>query len=157
MSFKDFFTIKETKNNKFREAINGYARLKPKNFKTVYSADMSIVQIFVCVENIIDYVKLMDFIIGSIKTDTELNKYQIPFNSKLMYVSEFFLDNKKYTIDTFIHSTTFIERAIKLLEIYELKENELNKSFITEKNLFLTQNLINNIIEIQKEFTNVFK
>lgn len=136
-------------------ALDRLKSINPDYFKWVYASNKSIVKLMVYCKTIVDYTELLDKLLGHFKDDLQLYAHQLPHRIEEVYLPEFYTDKQGCYIDP-IHATRrFIELAIEFLECYERCEQDTLRDFIIEKNLTLTQHIVNNILILSKELKHV--
>lgn len=151
MFFKRFFTRKkdEVKSN-FMIAKETLLSIELDKFPNVYSSDYSMVRLNSLCPTIESYNVLLRTVIDAFKFETVLYPSQVPQHPTTVYLKDFYLHNNCY-IDTKEATKAFIDLALELLQIWESAEKQLDKTFVLEKLLTITANLISNITVISKE------
>lgn len=133
-------------------------RLKSVNteyFKWVYSSNKSIIKLMVYCKTIVDYTDLLDKLLGHFKDGKQLYTHQLPHRIEEVYLPQFYTDRNGCYIDPIAATTAFVELAIEFLELYEKYEQGIQHEFILEKNLTITQHIVNNILIVSKELKHV--
>jgi hypothetical protein len=96
------------------------------------------------------YNVLLRTVIEAFKLETVLYPSQVPQHATDVYLKDFYLYNNCYT-DVKESTREFVELSIELLEIWEDAERRSDKTFVLEKLLTITANLISNITVISKQ------
>lgn len=127
-------------------AIDCLEGIDIKNLPSIYSSDMSILQIQSCCITIVEYIELLHKVINAFKYETMLYHYQLPLVIHPIYLRDFYLDKNKNYVNTETMTSEFINLSIEFLKLFESTERKGDKSFEVDKNLLLTQHILNNII-----------
>ena len=133
----------ETEITKIIKTLNN---LNYSGFSSIYSSDKSIYQIHVCCKSIIEYSSVLDKIIIAFNNDNMLYMHNLPTDVHTILIRDFFLDKKGNYLDPEDSITTYSNKCINFLQLYQTYEQKDIKSFNTEKNLLHTQHIINNIL-----------
>lgn len=120
-----------------------YATINP------YSSDKSLVKLITLFGTLYEYRLALVSYIDYLTQDTLVPRYRIPATMLQIYLRDFFTHDKKF-IDVVEELSIFLEVCQQYLTLYEEKENLLDKSFNTEKNLLLLQTVTNNVITITR-------
>lgn len=121
------------------------------NLQTVFSSDKSILKITVGKINVIEYTKHLNLIIQKFENSTLLYVYEVDPSVKIIFVRDFFIDSQGYFTDPEEVFTLFRTSVKRFLTLYEECEMQDGKSFEIEKNLLLSQHLVNNLVILSKE------
>lgn len=148
--------FKTKPKSKIASTIAMLNSIELKNF-SVYSSAASIIKLHSYKNNIVSYLNLLDILINAFVNETMLYQINLPTNAGFIYLRNFYVDDKGNYIDEIAMTKTFISKAGKFLTLYEECEKKNNKSFIVEKNLFLTQNLVGNIILLCEAINSINK
>jgi hypothetical protein len=121
------------------------------NLQTVFSSDKSILKITVGKTNVIEYTKHLNLIIQKFENSTLLYVYEVDPSVKIIFVRDFFIDSQGCFTDPEEVFTLFRTSVKRFLSLYEECEMRADKSFEIEKNLLLSQHLVNNLVILSKE------
>ena len=153
--FFDFFKRKDRPpESKFIKAANRFKNLKPSSLSKVFSSDMSIFKIQSYKSNIDSYAKYVTTLSQAIVNDEPLANLQIERDVKTIYVRDFFVSEKGFYLNAQEALYEFSQACIVLLELYESKEKEENKSFNLERNLRLIGPVVLNLCSLSETLTN---
>ena len=151
MFFKRFFTRKndEVKSN-FTIAKETLLSIELDKLPNVYSSDYSMVRLNSLCTTIESYNVLLRTVIEAFKFELVLYPSQVPQHPTDIYLKDFYLSNNCY-IDVKSATSDFIDLSVELLEIWEDTEKYREKTFVLEKLLTITANLVSNITVISKQ------
>lgn len=121
------------------------------NLQTVFSSDKSILKITVGKANVIEYTKHLNLIIQKFENSTLLYVYEVDPSVKIIFVRDFFIDSQGCFTNPEEVFTLFRTSVKRFLSLYEECEMRDDKSFEIEKNLLLSQHLVNNLVILSKE------
>lgn len=121
------------------------------NLQTVFSSDKSILKITVGKNNVIEYTKHLNLIIQRFENSSLLYVYEVNPSVKVIFVRDFFIDSQGCFTDPEEVFTLFRTSVKRFLSLYEECEKRDDKSFEIEKNLLLSQHLVNNLVILSKE------
>lgn len=152
MSFFSWGSSKKNVNQ-LQQVAGEYLKLDYSRFLTVYSSDLATKKIPTYIPSILLYTNLLKEFQYALANDILIKNTLIPNEINLIYLREFFLVNNCY-IDPESAVRSFSLIASSFLESFNEKEQQLEKDFNTNKNLLLTQGLVNNIIQIYEGFKN---
>lgn len=141
----------ETRESQLASIVKLLKDLQPEKLKNAFSSDMSIFQVTVCKKTVDEYSELLRMLLRAFEDDRMLYPAQVNLEVKTVYLRDFFIDKKGMMLDPVESITDFINLAIQFLTLYEQKEQQLNKSFNTEKNLLLTSHVVSNLYILSKE------
>jgi len=149
MFWKTWFKRSQSvKVSRYQDVFDSLDRV---NLQTVFSSDKSILKITVGKKNVIEYTKHLDLIIQKFENSTLLYAYEVTPSVKLIFVRDFFIDNQGYFTEPEEVFTLFRASVKRFLTLYEECEKRDDKSFEIEKNLLLSQHLVNNLVILSKE------
>lgn len=157
MSLLSFFTSNKKELSISEKTIKDFNRLKVVDSSIIYSSDMSVYKISSLCGNIIDYTFFIKGIINDITINNLIITQCKDKKEKEVSVYNFFLDGNNNYINVIKQLDNFDKICIEFLTLYEEKNSITNKDFITEKNLYLSSNIVNNVSYICKELINVFE
>lgn len=141
----------EARESQLASIVKVLKDLQPEKLKNAFSSDMSIFQITVCKKTVDEYSELLRMLMRAFEDDRMLYPAQLGLEVKTVYLRDFFIDKKGMMLDPVESIADFITLAIQFLTLYEQKEQQLNKSFNTEKNLLLTAPVVSNLYILSKE------
>lgn len=154
MFLKNWFKKAKPVESKFGSTIKELKSLDLERLNTVFSSDMSIHQVTVYKKTIGEYIQLLEQLIESIEHDKLLYPIQLPQELVTVFLHDFYLDSNRNYIDPVEMTKRFVNTATAFLELWEVKEQEPEKTFILEKNLYLTQQYVGNINLLVKGLSN---
>lgn len=154
MSLFSFFTSNKKELNVLERTIEDFNKLKIKNTSFVYSSEMSVYKISSLQNNIINYTNFLRRVIDDINTNTLNITLYMSKETKDISISSFFLDNDNNYIDVEMYLNSFNKICVEFLTLCNEKNSTFDKDFNTEKNLYLSSIIINNISYICKELIN---
>lgn len=141
--------------SKLSQIAAKYETLKPVGLSRVFSSDMSIISIPVCVENIKSYNALLKRLVNAFENDEEIRIYDLPYSAKLTSMRDFFIDEKQNYIEPQSAFSEFTEYASTLLRHYDRVESNQNKSITNQVNLRKTSVVITNLITLIEYFNTI--
>lgn len=141
--------------NKFTLTADKFIAVKPESFGLLYSSDYSIIQVTTYCKNILNYTSLLKRLVEALQSDRQLYTIDLPLEITKIYLRDFFTNESNQYIDAKQAIAEFLEIAVVFIKLYDSKEKQINKSFQLEKSLFLTQGIINNLITLSEELSNV--
>lgn len=134
--------------SKLEQTAIKYETLKPIGLSKVFSSDMSIISIPVCLSNISIYNKLLKRLIAAFENGEEIRMYDLPTSTKLTSLRDFFIDEKQNYIDPQSVFYEFTHNAFTLLRLYEKTESIAATSITNQANLRKTSVVIGNLITL---------
>ena len=157
MSLFSFFISDKKQLSILEKTIEDFNKLKIVSSSIVYSSDMSLYKINSLHNNIIEYTYFIKGIINDITVNNLIMTQHISKLEREVSIYNFFLDSNNNYINVITHLDNFNKTCIEFLTLYEEKNSIINKDFNTERNLYLSSILVNNVSYICKELINVFK
>ena len=121
-------------------------------YYNAYSSDLSNVKIISYASHVIQYIKVIDYLISLMDKDELLNRHQLPHDIQYLYLQDWFRDEESNFINVEETLKLFIDKTVTLLTLFQEKEMAIDKPFNVEKNLFFMQHIINNLIIICRSF-----
>lgn len=152
MFWKTWF--KRDQSDKVSRYQDVFDNLDQVNLQTVFSSDKSIIKITVGKNNVIEYTKHLNLIIQRFENSSLLYVYEVDPSVKVIFVRDFFIDSQGCFTDPEEVFTLFRASVKRFLTLYEECEKRDDKSFEIEKNLLLSQHLVNNLVILSKELRN---
>lgn len=152
MFWKTWF--KRDQSDKVSRYQDVFDNLDQVNLQTVFSSDKSIIKITVGKNNVIEYTKHLNLIIQRFENSSLLYVYEVDPSVKVIFVRDFFIDSQGCFTDPEEVFTLFRTSVKRFLTLYEECEKRDDKSFEIEKNLLLSQHLVNNLVILSKELRN---
>lgn len=137
--------------SKFAAAADRYKQFKPELLNRVFSSDMSILQVSVYKKNVNAYTVYLKYLIQVLRFDETLPNAYIAKDVVQIYLRDFFVDEKGFTINPKESITRFCEAAAELLELCDSKEKLPDKTFELERNLRLTAAVVFNLCSLLEE------
>lgn len=149
MFWKTWFKRDQSvKVSRYQDVFDNLDRV---NLQTVFSSDKSILKITVGKNNVIEYTKHLNLIIQRFENSSLLYVYEVNPSVKVIFVRDFFIDSQGCFTDPEEVFTLFRTSVKRFLSLYEECEKRDDKSFEIEKNLLLSQHLVNNLVILSKE------
>lgn len=148
MFFIKWFSSSKEVLDPFEKSIKEFEDIKQKPLNNVFSSDMTIISLHSMCSNINEYIKLLDNVLNSIKSDQLVSQYSIPDSTLEVSIFNFFIDSNNYYIDPSSKLIEFCDLSIEFIKLYKQHEELYQKEFIIEKNLFITQRLCSNLFII---------
>lgn len=141
--------------SRYKRIVNMFSNVIALNMKRVYSSDMTVLTFVPLKKDIQSYTKLLETISRNLDNNTPIGEYNFSKELEEVSLSEFYIDSESYQLDPVIETERFIKASISFITIYESKEELAEKSFVIEKNLRLTYNVIVNLEFLAKLFNAV--
>lgn len=154
MGLFSFFTSTKKELSILEKTIEDFNKLKIVNPSFIYSSDMSIYKISSLHNNIINYTHFLKGVINDITNNNLGITQSMSRVEQEVNIYDFFLDNNNNYIDVVMCLDKFNKTCIEFLTLYEEKNSIINKDFNTEKNLYLSSVIVNNVSYICKELIN---
>ena len=157
MFFSKWFKKKPLKpKNRFQNTIDIFDRLRNHHdFKSLYSSDYKLISIVSMYKNIFDYNTALKASIDCFKNNKALDKSRVNSEKYFINIHEFLLDSNRKYIQLNTHLVDFCDNSIEFLNLYNEKEIESNQSAEISRTIYLSQFILNNLIEIAKGFEDV--
>lgn len=124
----------------------------PSQYSNAYSSDQSINKLLVCKRTIKGYNSLLSLIVKKLTTDEQLSRFELPMETVGVYLRDFLTDDQGNFIDVNTEVAAFFALTEEVLSLFQQLEQQEDKSFNTEKNLYLIQNIIHNLRVIVTEY-----
>lgn len=141
--------------SKLEETAIKYETLKPLSLSRVFSSDMSIISMPVCVGNIKSYNILLKKLIAHFENGYEIRLYDLPTSTKPTSMRDFFIDEKQNYIDPQSVFYEFTQNASTLLRLYQKTESLAEISIDNQANLRKTSVIIGNLIILIDPFNTI--
>lgn len=135
-------------------AKDNISSIELKNISLVYSSDASTYMLQSFCDRIQDYIILIEFIIKHFNEKKLLYNHQMPQCLKYVYLSNFYLDKQNRYIDTEIITREFINISSTFIDLY-IRTEQGERTFEIDKNLLITQQIIQNIITINSDLIKI--
>jgi hypothetical protein len=145
------------KKTKLQIAISNIEKINTSKSSIVYSSDISIYKLLTLCKNINTYITLLERILHHLKEDTIIPISTLPQTPLVIYLNDFYLDDKNHYLDVKRTTTRFKELTIEFLTMYNNLELSIEKTFNQEKNLLYLNNITNNLILIFLEIKKCLK
>jgi hypothetical protein len=117
---------------------------------SVYSSDISTLQFQVYKKNIIEYTEFLIRLNSMLDNNIQIYPYDVNLVLEKVYVSDFYTHRNKY-IEPKDSTEVFVSKMISFLSTFNRLEQSNDKTFLIEKNLMMTHNVVSNIKILAKE------
>jgi len=117
------------------------------SYRSMYSSDYSINQLYVCKPTITEYIGLLRKCIDKMYNDQLISRHDIPTDVQLVYLRDFLTDQNRF-IDIECVLLEFIDQIAIMLSMFQSMERSTSRSFHTDKNLLMLQTIISNLRHI---------
>jgi hypothetical protein len=154
MFLRSWFKKTQPVKSNLSLAIDNLSSIELKNIYLVYSSDASTYMLKSFCDRIQDYITLLEFIITYFQERRLIYVHQIPQALKTIYLNSFYLDSQGKFIDTQEVTSRFMGLSIEFIELYTQAEQG-ERNFEIDKNLLLTQQIIQNIISISSDLIKI--
>jgi hypothetical protein len=129
-------------------ALDAIKTINLKKIKHVFCSDMSIHTLTVWCTTFREYNDLLTYINYSLKNNKQIYIAKLPSEIQEVQLQSMFLDSHGCHEDPVSMITEFINLTVAFLEMYQLTECRGVDDFVTNKNLLVTQQIVNNILDI---------
>lgn len=141
--------------SKLEETAIKYETLKPSSLSKVFSSDMSIISMPVCVGNIKGYHNLLKKLIVAFENRYEIRMYDLPTSTRPTSMRDFFIDEQQNYIHPQSIFEEFTQSASILLRLYHKTQSIAEPSIADQVNLRKTSLVIGNLITLIEFFNSI--
>lgn len=134
--------------NEIEELIDKWGSIEPSRLNGVFSSDMSILKVHLCRGTVQEYGKHLDFVSDHFRRDVDLKPVMLVFQGTLVYLRDFFINDKGFYLDPVEETIALQLRAIEFLRLYNHARTGVDPSFPQQRNVSLTAHLVSELHQL---------
>lgn len=143
------------KDNILEKNIKNIKKIKVENFKFIFSSDRSLLRVASFCDTLQEYTILINELFNLLKKEEIIRNNNFPNDINILPVHMLFINVNGNYCDPCKTLTEFLIANNALFICYNDLERRTNNNFTTISNLRITQNIINNLINITEVFMKI--